>query len=142
MCVQTFLAELAIERFDECIVRGLATAIEVDLYLIGVSPQIHLPTRELRAVIAGNALRSSALVAEVPHCRDDMLCAQGVTYLNSQTFACIEIDHRQCSKLPTVSQLIVHEVHAPNLVGSAGCPLHLSMRGRYMPPADPTRFGA
>ena len=43
MGVQTFLAELAIKGFDDRVVRGLTTAIEVDVHLIGVSPQIHLP---------------------------------------------------------------------------------------------------
>lgn len=37
MGVQTFLAELAIKGFDDRVVRGLTTAIEVDVHLIGVS---------------------------------------------------------------------------------------------------------
>ena len=55
--VQTLFAEAAVERLDRRVVRGLATATEVQYDAVGVRPQIHGAADKLCPVVAVDALR-------------------------------------------------------------------------------------
>jgi hypothetical protein len=66
MSAQTFLAELPIEGFYDCVVGWLATAVEVDLNLIRVRLMVHVTACELRSVITGDSPWQAALVSNLP----------------------------------------------------------------------------
>ncbi len=55
--VQAFAAQLAVERFDERIVCGLAWAGEVQDHTALVSPQIHVPRDKFAAIVDPDRLR-------------------------------------------------------------------------------------
>lgn len=56
MGLQPFAAQLAVERFDECIVRGLIVVREIQGHTASVSPRIQVPSDELAAVVAPDRL--------------------------------------------------------------------------------------
>lgn len=57
MRVQAFAAQLAVERFDEGIVCGLARAGEVQDHTALVSPQIHVTRDKFTAIVHSYRLR-------------------------------------------------------------------------------------
>src|SRR5688572_2990636 len=60
MHVQTFFAEASVERFDDGVVRGLASPAEVENDAIGIRPEVHRRTDEFRTVVAVDPLRQAA----------------------------------------------------------------------------------
>src|SRR5258706_13887503 len=72
MSVQALLAELPVEGFVDGIVRGLASAVEVDLHVVRVRPKIHFPPGELPSLVTRDSPRETAFMTDMLHLRDPM----------------------------------------------------------------------
>ena len=57
MRVQALGPELAVERLDEAVVRGLAGPREVQRDIVGIGPKVEVSRHEFAAVIDANGLR-------------------------------------------------------------------------------------
>src|SRR5882724_5824705 len=134
MDVQALFPEPSVEAFDHCIVRRLAEPAELDLHLVRVGPLIHLPTDELRSVVAVNPSRHTALVLQPLHDPHDVLSFEALTDFDLQTLARKHIDDRQCAESSTVSELVMYEIHAPHFVAPGRRSSHLAMNRRDMTP--------
>ena len=67
--VQAFAAQLAVERLDECIVRGLTRAGEVQGHTALESPQIHVPRDKFTAIVHPDHLRIGVEAIRTPSAR-------------------------------------------------------------------------
>ena len=65
MLVQAFVSELAVEAFDEGVLRWFAGLDEAKLYLPLLCPEEHRLAGELRAVITDDHRRQAAAVAKL-----------------------------------------------------------------------------
>lgn len=63
MRVQTFLAELAVECFDERIACGLSGSAEVQNNISVIGPQIHIPRDKFRPIVHTNGFWVADFVA-------------------------------------------------------------------------------
>ena len=79
MYVQAFFTEPPVERFDGGIVGRLAPATEVENDAVGIRPEIHRGTDELRTVVTVDALGQAALKAQSLECCDDITSAESWT---------------------------------------------------------------
>src|SRR5690349_11599924 len=141
MHVQTFLAESAIERFDGCIVRRLASTTKVKDHTIGVRPQVHRCADELGAVVAVDSLRQSAFEAQPLERGDDIATAESLADVYRQTFPREEIEDGQRSEASSIGELVGDKVHTPDVIAcrrwSTLLPMH---SGRMAPgPLSPQR---
>lgn len=64
LIAQAFASQLAVERFDERIVCGLARAGEVEDHTALVNPQIHVPRDKFTTIVHPDRLR----IADLPAC--------------------------------------------------------------------------
>lgn len=117
--IQAFGSELAVERFDEPIVRRLAWTREVQCYAVRIGPEIHISGDELTAIVDPDRLRTPDLSAHVFKRPDDILAAVGEARIGCGAEARMGVDHGQGTELPTGSQLIMNEVQRPDLVRSS-----------------------
>jgi hypothetical protein len=77
MSVQALLPESSVEGFHDRVVGGLAAAAEVHPDVIGVRPEIHLGSCELRIIVGRNSLWQAAVVFQSIHGGDYVIGAQG-----------------------------------------------------------------
>ena len=61
VCIQALFTELAIEAFNECILRRLAWLDKAELHASFLRPKEHRLTGEFGSVVADNRLRSLPL---------------------------------------------------------------------------------
>src|ERR1700761_6884687 len=101
---------------------------------MGVSPQIHLATGELRSVVTGYSLRQPARVLQPIHCRHHVIGAKAEADFDAKTLPRKQINDRQRSDLAPIRQLVVHKIHAPDLIRTTCRLLHGSMYCGDMPP--------
>lgn len=110
--VQTVFAKPSVERLDHRVVRRLAPATEVEDHAVGIRPEIHRGTDELRAVVAVDPLGQPPIEPEALECRGDVLPCERASHGNVQTLPRVEIQNRQRPESPAVGQLVRDEVHA------------------------------
>jgi hypothetical protein len=124
--IQALLAELPVKRLYRRVVRWFASTVEVHLYLMVVSPQVHLSSGELRSVVTGDPFGQPTRVLQTIHRRYNMLGPQTESHLDRQALSCEQIDDGQSPKFPTIRQLIGDKVHSPDFVRSSWRSLLLS----------------
>src|SRR5215216_1938683 len=76
--VQTLLSEPTVEGFDRGVVGRFAATTEVQDDAVGVRPEVHRGTDELRSVVAVNALRHSSLETQALERGRDILSTQAL----------------------------------------------------------------
>jgi hypothetical protein len=95
MDVQTFVAQRAIERLDERVVRRFAWSREVDPGSMMIGPQIDEMTGKFRAIVGKKIFWRAALSNEaVQSFHDDMFAAEVLPDLDCQSLAAEDVDHR------------------------------------------------
>jgi hypothetical protein len=80
----------------------LTAPVEVHLYFVVVSPQIHLPASELGAVVAGDSLQQSSGVFQAINGGDNLSSSQTEYDIDRQTLTGEQIDDGQRADLPSV----------------------------------------
>ena len=119
---------------------GLPPPAEVENHAIGIRPQIHRGTDELRAVVTVNALRQATVESQPLECGDDIAPAETVTDVDRQALACEQVQHGQRAESPTIRQLIGDKVHAPDVIASGrGASLLAVDRRRVTPGPLPSK---
>ena len=111
--VQTFRPEPAVECLNEGVVSRFSRAREVERDASLVSPLVHVPGDELRALVHPDRLRIADLSADPLQGRHHVLAPVAEPRIEHRDIARVGIDHRQYAELATRRQLVVHEVHGP-----------------------------
>jgi hypothetical protein len=115
---QTLIPQPAVERFNEGIFDGFAWPDEVQLDPASIRSVFKRPRLKLRAVIDGDRARPWRSPEDAIQRRADGDAGHARGDLQHGTLATPLIDHSQDPKRPTVSQRVMHEVHAPALAGA------------------------
>ena len=143
--VQAFRPEFRIERLDEPVVGGLSGPREVRRDIVGIGPEIEVAGDELVAVIDSNGLRIADLGADPLQGLDDILPAIGEPGIGRRTEAGMGVDHGQgeplcaigsrkmSSELLTQGELVVDEIHDPDIVRPNGFLAIYAQLGRHPP---------
>ncbi len=126
MLVQALGAKLAVERLDIRIVGRLPGSGEVQEHFTLIGPQ--LERDELAAIVHSNHLGIANLAADPFEGLHDIFTPLAEARMG--------VDNSQDAQLTAVGQLVMHEVHGPNLVGMGGfrsvlpkLGFHRSLRG-------------
>ena len=72
VAVETFVAQLAVEAFDEGILHRSARPNEIETDVVGIGPRIHRAADELAAVVDGNGQRGGSLLQYEAERRGDL----------------------------------------------------------------------
>src|SRR5215510_8505760 len=118
--VQALIAQSPVERLDQRVFDRLPRANEIELHAVLPGPLVEEPRGELGAVIDGDRLGYRPLPRQLLQSFGHLLAGERETGLQDQTLATPLIDGGEHSKPPSVSELIVDEIHAPVLVGCRG----------------------
>ena len=92
MRVQAFRPKLAIERFDEGVVGGLARTGEIQSDAAVVGPQVEITRNELGALIDPDRLREPELPADVFKDLDNIGPAEGEPWFDRRRVARERVD--------------------------------------------------
>jgi len=117
MSVQALGAELAVEALDVAVVRRLARPGEVEDDALVVGPQVEVSRDEFAAIVDANGGRVTELPAHPFQGLDHILAAVTEACINCWREAREGIDDCQHPDLAARRQLVVHEVHGPDMVG-------------------------
>ena len=117
--VQALGAELAIKTLDVAVVSRLAWPGEVEHDTLVIGPKIKVSRDELAAVIDANGRRISDLPVDPLQCLNDILALVTEAGINRRREARVSVDDRQNPDLATSGQLVMNEIHRPNMVGMA-----------------------
>ncbi len=118
--VEAFIAELAIEAFDESVLGGFARGNEVQLHLVLLRPVMQRLASELRAVVEGDGLGQAVGSGELRQHGNDARAPDAVIGPEGGTLAGEVIHQSEGAEAAAIGKLVMDEVHAPAFVG-AGC---------------------
>src|SRR3954447_16532706 len=116
MCVQAFVSELAVEGFDEAVVRGLARPREVEHHTLLVSPDVEIAGDELRSLVDADILGIADVFADALQSQYDILAAITEARIDGGSEATEGVDDRKHADLAAGGELVVNKVHRPGLV--------------------------
>ncbi len=116
-----FLAELAVERFDEGVVRRLSRAGEVEGHAMEVGPEVEVAGDELGALVDPDRLREPDFGADPIERRDDVAGAVAEPRIDRRREARPSVDDGRHAQLAAGGELVVNEVHRPGFVGGGRC---------------------
>src|SRR5262245_13457873 len=116
------------------IVGRFAWPREGELHAALIGPAIEHLRDKLRAIVNLNATGQATRCADGGERCHDVCPANPLIDPNSETFTREEVDQRQCTKLPTVVELIAHEIHPPALVQCLNYWPRHAVRCRSVPP--------
>ena len=105
-----------IERLDVCIVGRLPWPREVRDDAALASPRVHVTRDELTALIYPDRFRIADLPAYTVEGRHHIFAAVAVTCVKDGDMARERVDDRQHPQFPARRQLVMDEVHCPDLV--------------------------
>lgn len=114
--VQAFAFELAVEGFDEAVIRWLAWPRKIQLGALLVRPDVEIAGDELRSLVDTDGLGVANGLADALQGDHDILAAIGETRIDGRRKMTEGIDDRQHADLAAGSELVVHEIHCPGLV--------------------------
>ncbi len=120
MLVQAFRPEPAVERLDEGIVGRLARSGEVERDALLVRPQVQIPRHELRALIHPDGLGIADLPADPLQGGNHVFAAVTEARVQCRHVTGEGVEHGQHPDLLAGGQLVMHEVHRPDVVGPHG----------------------
>ena len=109
MGVRALRLQLAVECFDEAVIRGLSLLGEVQGDRIGISPEIEVPRYELAAIINPDRLGIADPMADPFQRLDDILPAIAEPCIGHGTKAGMRIDDGQDSQLVAEGQLVMNK---------------------------------
>jgi len=115
--VQALGPELAVERFDEGVVGRFAWSTEVERHVFHVGPQVELLADEFRAVVDTDRLGVAELYGSAFERLDDIASAIAVPDIDCRRHTAQRVHDREHPKLLSVEELVMHEVHGPDVVG-------------------------
>ncbi len=117
--VQALGAELAIKTLDVAVVGRFAWPREVkhDTFVIG--PEVKVSGDEFAAIIHTYGRRISDLSADPLQCLNDILAFVAKASIHHWREAREGINNRQNPDLATSGQLVMNEIHRPDMVGMA-----------------------
>lgn len=95
MLVETLLAELAVERLNEGVVRGFPKPAEVELHFIEVGPPVERFRDELRTVVEADRFWRGASLDNLFQGFHHVVAGQPLTNPNGQTLTAKVINYRQ-----------------------------------------------
>ena len=117
--VEELVANLAVERFDTCVLRRFAGRDEVQLDISLSCPAQHRMAGKLGAVIKANRLGKVALERDPLELADDIGASLRVIDVQRQALSGEVVDDRQGPNRTAVFNAIVREVDRPSLIGPA-----------------------
>jgi len=119
--VQAFVAQPAIEAFDEGVVGRLSRPAEVQRDAVDVGPVIERPGDKFRAIVHPD-LRgwAATLEQQAIHDIDHLFAFDPLIDVDRQALAGVGIDDGQGAEPLAVEKSIGHEVHRPDLVHARG----------------------
>lgn len=120
VCVQTLRPEFAVERLDEPVVRGFPGPREVEGDVVGIGPEIEVPGDELAAIIDPDRLWITDLPANPFERLNDVFSAVAEAGIGRRAEPRMRIDDSQDAQLLAQGELVVHEVHCPDIVRPGG----------------------
>ncbi len=122
MRVEAFGPELAVERLDVAVVGWLARAREVERHAALIGPEIKIAGDELRALVDPDRAREAMLPANLLEDFNDIRPSEVEADIQCRREAREGVDNGEHAELALRRQLIVHEVHCPDLICSRGWP--------------------
>ena len=109
MSVQAFGPKLAVERFDEAVIRGLAGSGEVEGDRIGIGPKIEVPRDEFAAVVDPYRPGITDPTADAFQRLDKVLAAIGEPCIGRGAEAGMRVDDGEDTGLVAKRQLVVNK---------------------------------
>jgi len=131
--VQALRSELAVEGFEEAVVRRLSRPGGVQRDIVGLGPQIQVAGDELAASVDPDRPGISDLSAYPLERLNDILTAIGEPRISRRAVARMRVHHRQNAQLRSQGELVVDEVHRPDLIGTDRIPAVLAKLGFHPP---------
>src|SRR5579862_2346718 len=116
MRVQAFAPELAVEGFNEAIVRRLARPREVEHDTLLVSPDIEIARYKLRSLVDADRLRIAHSFTDALEGQNDVFAAIAEAWVDRRRKSTEGVDDGQHADLAAGGKLIVNEVHGPGLI--------------------------
>ncbi len=117
MGVQALSPELAVETLDVTVVRGFSRSREVEDDALVVGPKIEISGDEFAAIVNTNGGRVTDLAAHPLKRLDNILTLVAEACIDCRREAREGVDYRQHPDLAAGGQLVVNEVHRPDVVG-------------------------
>lgn len=117
MCVQTLAPEVAIEGFNIGVVRGFSWSAEVKDDIVGISPQIEVARDELATIVDPDRLGIANFGANPLKRLHDILSFVAEPRVSGRRETGIGVNDRQNSEFASSCQLVMNEVHRPDLIG-------------------------
>src|SRR5579872_500925 len=114
--VQALGSDLAIEGFDEGIVRWLARPTEVERHILHEGPKIEFLADKFGSVVDPDRLRIARTRRGALERLDDIATAVAESHVDRRREAGEGVDHSEDTDLLTVEELVMQEVHGPDLV--------------------------
>lgn len=118
--VQALGPELAVEGLDVRIAGGFAGPGEVQDHIPLIGPQIEVARHELAAIVYPDHLRITHLLADPLKRLHGIFTTVAEPLIGGRRLAGMGIDDSQDAQLPAGGQLVMHEVHRPDMVGMGG----------------------
>ena len=119
--VKAFVAQSAIEAFNEGIVGRLSGPAEVQRDAVDIGPMVERPRDKFRAIVHPDLGGGAATFKQqAVHDSDHLLTLDPLIDMNRQALAGVGIDDGQGAKTLAVEQGVGHEVHRPDLVPVRG----------------------
>lgn len=131
--VQACRSEPAIECFDERIVRRLAGAREAQGDAALKGPEVHVTRDELTALIDPGCLGVAGSTAYPIQCRNHVLAAIAEPRIKHRHIAREGVDDGQNPQRLARRQLVMDEVHRPDIIRADG-PRAVIAQFRFYPP--------
>src|SRR6516162_7708875 len=115
--IRTLISQPAVEAFNESVLHWPPRPDENQLHPVLQCPGFQGPSRELAAVIAGDALRSPTRSQDrLIQSRNHFLPTHGTVGNQKHALPRELVHSRQNPIGSTIGQLIAHKIHAPTLV--------------------------
>jgi len=114
--VQALAAEASVERLYEGVVGRLPWPREVERDALGIGPQVEIAADELGALVDPDRLRIAQFRADPFQRGDDVLGPIAEARIDCWREAREGVDHRQNPDLAARGELVVDEVHRPDIV--------------------------
>ena len=120
MGVQALRPELVAKRLDEAVVGGFAGPREVQSAIVGIGPEIEIPRDELTAVGDPDRPGIAHVGTDAFRGLNDVLSAVGKSGIGRRTEPRMGVDNGQDAELLAHGELVMDEIHRPDIVRADG----------------------
>ena len=115
--VEALVAELAVEALHVAVLLGLAGLDEGVLHPVSVAPLVQGHSRELGAVVRVDSLGLAVKLDQIVQYPGYAMPGYRAVHLDPQAALGMVVHHGQHPHPPALPGGVVHEVHAPSLIG-------------------------